>query len=165
MIRQPVLTSTERPPFPLDGSELEAWRSFLHAQATIRRRLDAELAAAHDLTLSDYEVLLALARAPGRRLRMSDLADRVLLTRSGITRLVDGLTRAGLVRRTACPTDARVSYAQLTDAGDAKLLEAEAAYLEGVRTLFTERFSGEELEALASLLARLPGAEGAYPAG
>lgn len=144
--------------------ELETWRRFLRAHSSITRRLDAELVAEHRLTLNDYEVLLYLATAQERRLRRSDLADRVLLTRSGITRLLDGLERAGLVRRAECPHDGRVSYAVLTEAGYAALREASRTHLDGVRTLFVERFSEQELEALSALLARLPGAEGSGPA-
>lgn len=142
----------------LRETELEAWRAFLHGHAAITRALDAELVASHRVTLSDYEVLLYLAQAPERRLRMSELAERVLLTRSGVTRLVDGLERAGLVRRADCPEDRRVSYTQLTDAGYANLREAGRTHLAGVRALFVEQFSDEELEELASLLTRLPGA-------
>lgn len=137
--------------------ELRAWRGLLHSHAAIARALDAELGAEHGLTLSDYEALLVLAQAPERRLRMSALAERVLLTRSGSTRLVDGLERSGLVERVACPQDARVAYAQLTGAGYAKLREAAETHLAGVRRLFLDHFSEEELEQLGSLVNRLPG--------
>ena len=101
----------------LDGAALEAWRSYLQSHASIVRVLDAELVAEHAMTTRDYEVLLYLAQADGRRLAMSALAERTMLTRSGITRLVDGLVDAGLIERVACPNDARVSYAALTDPG------------------------------------------------
>lgn len=144
----------------LTGVELDAWRSYLHSHVTITRVLDAELEAGHGLTLSDYEVLLYLAQARERRLRMSELTERVMLTKSGISRLVDGLERSRLVQRVACPEDARVSYAQLTDAGYEKLREAARTHLDGVRRLFLAHFSEEETEGLAALLSRLPGVSG-----
>lgn len=142
----------------LDGSSLAAWQGFFGSHIAITRALDAELVARHGLTLSDYEVLFHLARAPQRRLRMSDLAGRVLLTRSGITRLVAGLEEAGLVARVACPEDGRVSYASLTGAGAAKLRAAALTHLSGVRAHFLAHFSDEEIGELAELLGRLPGA-------
>src|ERR1700759_2623267 len=108
----------------LDGAALDAWRSYLQSHASILRMLDAELAAEHGMTARDYEVLLYLAQEPDRRLPMSALAERTMLTRSGITRLVDGLVAGGLIERAACPNDARVSYAQLTEAGLTKLRNA-----------------------------------------
>src|SRR3984885_2012123 len=105
----------------LDGAALEAWRGYLSSHAAILRALDAELVAEHGLTTRDYEVLLYLAQADGRHLPMSALAERTMLTRSGITRLVDGLVADGFIERVSCPKDARVSYAQLTDEGLAKL--------------------------------------------
>jgi DNA-binding MarR family transcriptional regulator len=146
----------------LDGAPLEAWRSYLQSHASIVRVLDAELAAEHGITSRDYEVLLYLAQAPDRRLAMSALAERIMLTRSGITRLVDGLVQAGLLERVACPNDARVSYAQLTDAGFEKLREAGCAHVRSIHRLFLEHFSPEEVEQLAGLLSRLPGA---HPGG
>ncbi|TMK69383.1 MAG: MarR family transcriptional regulator [Actinobacteria bacterium] len=113
----------------------------------------------HGLTINDYEVMLLLARAPERRLRRVDLAASVLLTASGITRLLDGLERAGYVNKARCETDARVTYAVLTDEGLEKLREAGESHVAGVRELFESRFTDEELQTLASLLARLP-AEG-----
>src|SRR6202035_3415332 len=101
----------------LEGAALEAWRSYLQSHASIVRVLDAELVAEHGMTTRDYEVLLYLAQAPDRKLAMSALAERTMLTRSGITRLVDGLVLGGLIERVACSKDARVSYAKLTDAG------------------------------------------------
>src|SRR5437588_2769923 len=102
------------PATDLEGAALDAWRSFLQSHASILRALDAELVAEHGVTTRDYEVLLYLAQAPDRKLAMSALAERTMLTRSGITRLVDGLVGAALIERVACPKDARVSYASLT---------------------------------------------------
>jgi DNA-binding MarR family transcriptional regulator len=142
----------------LDGTALDAWRSYLQSHASIVRVLDAELAAAHGMTTRDYEVLLYLSQADGHHLPMSALAERTMLTRSGITRLVDGLVDSGLIQRVACPNDARVSYAQLTDLGYEKLREAGCTHVAGIRRLFLENFSPAEIDQLASLLSRLPGA-------
>jgi len=129
---------------------------FLRSHAALTRQMDADLIASHGLTLSDYDVLLHLAQAPGRRLRRVDLAQRVVLTQSGITRLLAGLEQSGQVERASCETDGRVVYAQLTAAGLAKLRAAAATHLAGIRELFADRFSVEELETLAELLGRLP---------
>jgi DNA-binding MarR family transcriptional regulator len=141
----------------LDGAELEAWRGYLTSHAAILRALDAELVAEHGLTTRDYEVLLFLAQADGHHLPMSALAERTMLTRSGITRLVDGLVSSGLIERLACANDARVSYAQLTDVGYETLRRASRSHVAGVRRLFVECFSEDELKTLAELLSRLPG--------
>jgi len=146
----------------LEGAALDAWRSFLQSHASILRVLDAELVAEHEMTSRDYEVLLYVAQAPDRRLPMSALAESTMLTRSGITRLIDGLVANGLIERTSCPNDARVSYAQLTEVGYEKLREAGRSHIASVRRLFLEHFTPEEVEQLASLLRRLPGA---HPGG
>jgi DNA-binding MarR family transcriptional regulator len=142
----------------LDGDALEAWRSYLQSHATIVRLLDAELISEHGITTRDYEVLLYLAQAPDRKLPMSALAESTMLTRSGITRLVDGLVAGGLIERAACPNDARVSYAQLTEAGLTKLRNAGCTHVRSIGRLFLEHFTPEETGQLASLLSRLPGA-------
>jgi DNA-binding MarR family transcriptional regulator len=142
----------------LEGVALEAWRSYLQSHASILRELDAELAAAHGMTTRDYEVLLYLAQAPDRRLPMSSLAKNTMLTRSGITRLVDGLVDQGLIERVACPSDARVSYAHLTDVGYEKLRQAGCTHIASIQRLFLEHFTEAEINQLASLLSRLPGA-------
>ncbi len=142
----------------LEGAALEAWRSYLQSHASILRVLDADLVAQHSMTTRDYEVLLYLAQSPDRRLPMSALAESTMLTRSGITRLVDGLVANGLIERVSCPNDARVSYAQLTDAGYHRLREAGCTHVASIRRLFLEHFTAEEIEQLASLLGRLPGA-------
>ena len=142
------------------GVELEAWVSFLRAHAAITRQLDRELVTDHGLTINDYEVLLHLSRAPHKMLRRVDLAERVLLTPSGITRLLDGLERSGLVCKAACDSDARVVYAKLTDKGAKRLEAASKSHLTSVRALFAERFDGEDLERLAELLSRLPQTNG-----
>lgn len=142
----------------LTGAALEAWRSYLQSHATILRALDAELVAEQGMTTRDYEVLLYLAQAPERKLPMSALAERTMLTRSGVTRLIDGLVASGLIERVACPRDARVSYASLTGAGYEKLRRAGCTHVASIRRLFLAHFSPEEIEQLSELLARLPGA-------
>ena len=137
-------------------NRLAPWVSFLRAHSAITRQLNADLLNAHGLTLNDYEVLLLLSRAEGHRMRRVDLAQSVVLTASGITRLLDGLERAGYVEKDSCASDARVSYAKLTEAGDAKLRAAAETHIGGVEDLFTGRFSDDELETLTSLLGRLP---------
>ncbi len=142
----------------LEGAALAAWRSFLQSHASILRALDGELIAAHGVTARDYEALLYLAQTPDRRLAMSALAERTMLTRSGITRLVDGLVAGGLIERVSCPDDARVSYARLTDDGHEKLSRAGRTHARGIRRLFLSHFGDEEIDELATLLGRLPGA-------
>jgi DNA-binding MarR family transcriptional regulator len=139
----------------LDGN-LESWVSFLRSHAAITRELSAQLQREHGLTLNDYEVLLHLSHADGRMLRRVDLAERVLLTASGITRLLEGLERSGFVGKRTCDSDARVSYAALTEAGATKLRDASVTHLRGIDELFTGRYSGSELATLAELLSRLP---------
>lgn len=144
----------------LDGAALEAWRSYLRSHASILRVLDAELAAEHGLTTRDYEVLLYLSQSPDRKLPMSALAESTMLTRSGITRLIDGLVAGGLIERASCQNDARVSYAKLTDEGYEKLRQAGCSHVSSIRRMFLEHFTPEEIDQLASLLGRLPGAQG-----
>jgi DNA-binding MarR family transcriptional regulator len=136
---------------------LDAWVGLLRAHSGLTRALNADLVNQHGLTISDYEVLLHLAKAPDRRLRRVDLAERLVLTASGITRLLDGLQRCGYVDKAACDTDARVTYAVLTDEGLAKLKNASETHLAGIRELFESRFTDAELATLAELLGRLPG--------
>jgi len=142
----------------LEGPALDAWRSYLQSHASIMRVLDAELVAEHGMTTRDYEVLLYLAQSPDRKMAMSALAEQTMLTRSGITRLIDGLVTSGLIERVACARDARVSYAHLTDAGYEKLRGAGCAHVQSINRLFLEHFTPEEVEQLAALLSRLPGA-------
>jgi DNA-binding MarR family transcriptional regulator len=144
----------------LEGAALEAWRSYLKSHAAILRALDADLIAQHSMTSRDYEVLLYLSQTPERKLPMSALAQSTMLTRSGITRLIDGLVSCELIERISCSDDARVSYAHLTDAGYEKLREAGYTHVASIRKLFLEHFTDEETEQLASLLSRLPGAGG-----
>jgi DNA-binding MarR family transcriptional regulator len=140
----------------LRGIELEAWINFLRAHAAVTRQFNAELLATHDLTINDFDVLAQLTRAPEQALKRVDLAERVLLTPSGITRLLKGLEEAGYVSNRPCAEDARVTYAVLTPKGKRKLEQARKTHVASVRELFSERFEKDELETLASLLERLP---------
>jgi DNA-binding MarR family transcriptional regulator len=136
--------------------DLEAWVSFLRSHAAITRSLSAQLQREHGLTLNDYEVLLHLKYAEHSMMRRVDLAEKILLTASGITRLLEGLERSGYVCKEMCASDARVSYAKLTDEGAAKLREAAVTHLQGIDEMFLARYSGSELATLAELLSRLP---------
>jgi DNA-binding MarR family transcriptional regulator len=134
---------------------VKVFAELLRAYATATRRLNTQLVADHGLTINDYEVLLRLARAPDRRLRRVDLAEQVLLTPSGITRLLDGLERGGYVDRAACDTDRRVVYAVLTDEGLDKLLDASSSHFSQVDEHLTRRLDEEELGSILVLLAKL----------
>jgi DNA-binding MarR family transcriptional regulator len=133
-----------------------AWVRFLRAHAALTRELSSRLEAVHELTLSDFDVLVQLYYADGRRMRRIDLARSVLLTASGITRLLDGLESSGLVGKDRCESDARVTYAVLTDAGVKKIEEARDSHLADIEELFGSRFSPQERDQLAELLGRLP---------
>jgi DNA-binding MarR family transcriptional regulator len=136
---------------------LEAWVGLLRAHASTTRDLSAQLQDDHGLTINDYEALLRLVRAEDQRMRRVDLAGELLLTASGVTRLLDGLERSGYVEKGTCASDARVTYAVLTPAGRAKLREASASHIAQVRALFEEHLADDELRTLADLLSRLPG--------
>jgi DNA-binding MarR family transcriptional regulator len=140
------------------------WVRFLRAHAALTRELSARLEAAHGLTLSDFDVLVQLFHAEGHRLRRIDLARQVLLTASGITRLLDGLERAGWVEKARCDSDQRVTYAVLTPAGRAKIAEARAGHHGDIEELFGAKFSDEEIATLDGLLSRLPLADTACQA-
>jgi DNA-binding MarR family transcriptional regulator len=139
----------------LDQEELQAWRGMLRAHAALTRELDAELTREHGLPLSSYEVLLFLADSEAGRMRMSELADSVLLSRSGLTRLVDRLERQGLLKRERCESDARGLFAEITPEGRRVFDAARQTHLDGVRRLFLSRFSRDELRTLGSLWAKL----------
>lgn len=135
-----------------DDPRLRAWIAFLRAYSAVTRRLEAELHAERDLGLAEYDALVQLALADGRRLRMSELAERVVLSRSGVSRLVDRLEATGLVARAACADDARVSWATLTDAGLTRLRDASPVHLRGVETHFLAQIPDEDREALVRAL-------------
>jgi DNA-binding MarR family transcriptional regulator len=135
---------------------VSAWVSLLRAHAAATRQLNAQLVAEHGLTVNDYEALLRLARAEDGALRRVDLAAELLLTPSGVTRLLDGLERAGYVEKGSCSTDARVTYAVITRTGREKLEQAACGHVAAIRELFEQRFDAGELAELAELLGRVP---------
>lgn len=143
----------------LNRQELAAWRGFLRVHAALFKELDAELQAEHTMPLSSYEVLLTLHSSPDGEMRMSEIADSVLLSRSGLTRLVDRLERDGLLERRDCPTDKRGALAAITDEGRRRFEAARHTHLAGVRSRFLERLGAEDLDRLAAAWERvLPGA-------
>ncbi|HEV3000197.1 MAG TPA: MarR family transcriptional regulator [Solirubrobacteraceae bacterium] len=152
------MASISNEPRPLDAVELRAWRGLLRAHGLLVKRLDAELEAEHGLPLTSYEVLVHLADTDGGKMRMCDVAESVLLSRSGLTRLVDRLERDGYVERVSCADDARGAYARLTDAGRAKVEAASTTHLEGIRAHFLAHFSPSELALLAEAWERVAAA-------
>ena len=144
----------------LSTPALDAWARLLRSHAALTRMLSVELSARHGLTINDYEALLHLARSEGSAVKRVELAEALLLTPSGITRLLDGLEAAGYVENAKCPTDARVNYAVLTEIGAAKLEDASETHLEAVRAVFEDSLDEDELGTLADLLGRLPGTSG-----
>ncbi len=139
----------------LESTELAAWRGLLRVHSALVKALDAELEAAHGLPLSSYEVLLYLASTPEKQLRMAELAEHVLLSRSGMTRLIDRLERDGLVARNTCTRDGRGCYAALTPAGEELLAQARTTHLNGVRERFIAHFATDELHVLAAFWERV----------
>ena len=148
------MTRTDQPIRAADW-RVAAWRAFLRAHASVVRKLERDLVNETGMPLGWYDVLVQLAEAPERRLRMADLADKVLLSRSGLTRLVDRLQAEGLVTREPFPGDARGLYTVLTAAGLARMRQAAPVHLAGVQEHWLSRFSDSELRTLHSLLARL----------
>ena len=139
----------------LNEEELAAWRGMLRAHAELVRELDSELAREHDMPLSSYEVLLYLNDSDEGRMRMSELADSVLLSRSGLTRLVDRLERQGLLKRERCESDARGLFAEITPEGRKAFAVARKTHLDGVRRVFLSRFSRDELRTFGGLWQKL----------
>lgn len=137
---------------------VQAWVRLRASDAAMTRAFNASLVAEFGLTVNDFEVLRRLSLEPEGRMRRVDLAQVVSLTPSGITRLLDGLEQAGLVRKDVCTEDARVTYARITPRGHRTLVAAAESHLVALEGIFAERFSVEELEALGGLLGRLPGA-------
>jgi DNA-binding MarR family transcriptional regulator len=160
-----LMTLDDRPtaiPAPAHP-HLDEWRTFLRAHALLSRRLDEELRAEQRISLAEYDALVQLAATPERRLRMNQLADRVLLSRSGITRLVDRLVADGLVCRTQCSSDARGAEAVLTDAGIDRLRTASRTHLRGVERYFLAPLSADDLTGLGRSLGVLVGQLGGQP--
>ncbi|MFP4148294.1 MAG: MarR family winged helix-turn-helix transcriptional regulator [Nitriliruptoraceae bacterium] len=146
-----ALPVVDRVPSP----QLEAWRAFLEAYAVTLDVLERELKAGAELPLTWYDVLVQLAEAPDNRLRMQDLADAVLLSKSGVTRLVDRMERSGLVERTRCAHDRRGTFAALTPSGRERLRGAAPTHLAGVQAHFAAHLDDEEAAMLVRLLSRI----------
>jgi DNA-binding MarR family transcriptional regulator len=142
----------------LDAVEMRAWRALLGAHSRLARSLDEELQAAHGISLLDHEVLIHLSEAPRGRLRMADLANRVVMSRSGLTRRVDRLVAAGLTRRIPCASDGRGVWAELTPSGRAQLEAGSMTHVEGVRAHFVAKLTRAQLAQLAEALEPVAGA-------
>jgi DNA-binding MarR family transcriptional regulator len=139
----------------LDEAEMAAWHALIRAHAAVIRKLEFELESEHGLSLPAYEVLAHLSSAPGERLRMSELATCAVLSPSGLTRLVDKLSREGLVKRDRCTSDARVVYAVLTPAGRERLVAAYPTHLRGVRAHYIDRLEPQHRDVIADALGPL----------
>jgi DNA-binding MarR family transcriptional regulator len=138
----------------LDEVEHAAWRGLVRVHASLVKELDAELEARHGLPLTSYEVLRSLRKSPAGKLRMAELAEHALLSRSGMTRLIDRLEREGMVGRLSCDKDGRGCYAVLTEQGREAVDQARSTYLAVVRSGFLRHFSADELRGLGDLLTR-----------
>jgi DNA-binding MarR family transcriptional regulator len=152
--------SLERPVESRD-TRLKPWRAFLLAHARVVRRLDEELRAEHDLTIGEYDALLTIAQAPERRIRMRQLADEVILSKSGVTRLIDRLVDDGLVERSACLADARGAEAVLTERGLARLRAASRTHLRGIDEHFLAVVDREDLSVIERSLSTVAQQAGA----
>lgn len=146
----------------LDETEMRIWRSFLAASQSVLQSIDADLKADASLTLDDYEVLVHLSEEPARRLRMSELSERLLHSRSRLTQRIDRMERKGLVTREKCGDDARGTWAVLTDDGWRTIVDAAPGHLAEVRRVLIDRIPDADRVALADILARLatPPADG-----
>lgn len=147
--------SAGRMPLRVGDWRLSVWRSFLRAHAHVLRQLEQDLQTNHKIGLASYDVLVQLVEAPRRKLRMSELADAVLLSRSGLTRLVDRMQREGLVERQPDPYDARGLFTVLTPAGLAALKDAAVVHLAGVDELVVARLDDDELRILKTLMSKI----------
>jgi DNA-binding MarR family transcriptional regulator len=127
------------------------WRGLLYVHMQVLRELDRELSRRHGLPVREFDVLITLFRAADWRLRMSELAERVLLSPSGLTRMIERLEREGWVQRRIDPTDARSYLATLTDGGAQHLAEARVTHNAIIRRLFMDRLSSEERHELAAI--------------
>jgi DNA-binding MarR family transcriptional regulator len=136
----------------LDEDEMRAWRRLMQVRSQLMGALDREMQAAHGMSMADYEVLIHVSEAGEQGLRMTELAEALLLSPSGLTRRLDGLVRDGLVTRRSCPSDRRGSYAVLTEAGWRRLQEAAPTHVDGVRRHFIDRLTPKQLQAMADAL-------------
>ena len=141
----------------LSDPEMDAWQALLHAHHKITTLLDAELRQTHQLTWAEYDVLLRLAKATGRTLTMTELAKRIMISPSGLTRVVDGLEKRGFVKRSRSADDARVVSASLTESGRDKVKRAAQTHLRGIREHFTGRLSASQLREVAAALQVITG--------
>ena len=146
------MADVEQVPRWLTPPEMRAWKALLDVTTGVLATLDGELQREHGLSLGEYEVLVHLSETPGHSLRMTDLAERLKLSPSGITRRVDGLVREGLVERRQCPSDRRGSNAVLTEKGLSRLNEAAPTHVRGVRSHFVDQLSERQLANLTSAL-------------
>lgn len=160
----PIVEPVQRELKPRDP-RLAPWRAFLLAHARIVRRLDEELRLEHDLTLGEYDALLTIAQAPDRRIRMRQLADEVILSKSGVTRLVDRLVDDGLVERSACLADARGAEAVLTEEGLARLRAASRTHLRGIGEHFLGVLDADQIEGIERSMSTLAARAGGTPGG
>ena len=142
----------------LTDAELRAWQALLHAHQDVVRRLDAELRAEHGIAFGDYDILRRLARAPDHTLNMTELAQRVMLPPSTLTRRLDGLVADGLVTRRRAPHDTRLMLATLTDAGRRRVRRAAHTHLRGIRQHFTGRLTPSQVDDVATALEAIAGA-------
>lgn len=156
-------TVPRRQPLSAHDPRLEPWRAFLQAHARVSRRLDEELRAGHDLSLAEYDAMLTIANAPERRIRMRQLADRVLLSKSGITRLIDRLILDGLVERSTCVEDARGAEAVLTEAGLQRLRDASRTHLGGIDAHFLALLDHDDLATIERCMRAVADGAGAAP--
>ncbi len=136
----------------LSEQQMRIWRKLVQANAQLLGQLEANLMADHGLALAEYDVLARLADAPHQRLRMTELAQKVLLSRSGLTRLVDRMTMAGLIERQACVSDARGLYAVLTPAGYHRMHTASASHYRGIHTYLLGQMSPQQHDCLEGIL-------------
>jgi DNA-binding MarR family transcriptional regulator len=157
-----VSRSPDRP-LTAHDPRLAPWRAFLVAHARVSRRLDEELRAEHDLSFAEYDALLTIATAPGRRIRMRRLADQVLLSKSGVTRLIDRLVADGLVERDTCMTDARGAEAVLTAAGLERLRAASSTHLRGIADHFLDVLDPGQLAEIGRAMQTVASRAGAEP--
>jgi DNA-binding MarR family transcriptional regulator len=151
----PTATDHSEPVRKVTRAELRAWSGLLHAHRRLSDELDAELLRAHGISLAEFDVLVTLADAPAQRLRMAELAGTVLLSRSGLTRLVDRLQAQGLVGRVRCDADARGLNATITAAGLKRVREAAVTHVDGVRRHFLDRLTPDDVVALTAIWRRL----------
>ena len=158
MLAEPTNVLLAEPTIWLTDAEQQVWRQLLSVDCRLRERLDHELHVGAGLTLGEYEVLVHLSEAPARALRMSELAERLVLSRSGMTRRVDGLVKAGLVARRPCDDDGRGALAELTATGFERLERAAPVHVGGIRRYLFGPMAGTGSEDGSGGLASVAGA-------